>query len=118
MPGRVSGSLSSTTSMAYAIIQTGGQQHRVQQGDVIEVALLDAEVGSTTTFSEVLLVGEGDSVQIGTPLVAGASVVGKVVDQVKADKVVAFKFKRRKGYHRTVGHRQKLTAVEIQSIAA
>lgn len=104
--------------MAYAIIQTGGQQHRVQKGDVIEVALLDAEIGSTTTFSEVLLLADGDKISIGTPLVAGATVTAKVVDQVKADKVVAYKFKRRKGYHRTVGHRQKLTAVEIEAIAA
>lgn len=104
--------------MAYAIIQTGGQQHRVQAGDIIEVALLDTEPGSTTTFSEVLLVGEGESVKIGTPLVQGASVTAEVVGDIKADKVVAFKFKRRKGYHRTVGHRQKLTKVEIKSIAA
>ncbi len=104
--------------MAYAIIQTGGQQHRVQKGDVIEVALLDAEINSTTTFSEVLLLADGDKISIGTPLVAGATVTAKVVDQVKADKVVAYKFKRRKGYHRTVGHRQKLTVVEIESIAA
>lgn len=104
--------------MSYAVIKTGGKQYRVQQGDVIEIEKLEAEPGSSTTFTEVLLAGSGDSVRVGTPLVEGASVEAKIVDQFRGDKVVAFKFKRRKGYHRTVGHRQDLTKVEITSIKA
>ncbi len=104
--------------MGYAVIQTGGKQYRVKDGDVLEVEKLDLEAGAKTVFNEVLLVGEGDSVKIGTPYVAGASVEVEVLEQTKADKVVAFKFKRRKGYHRTVGHRQKLTRIRVVSVAA
>jgi large subunit ribosomal protein L21 len=104
--------------MAYAVIKTGGKQYRVQDGDVLEIEKLDLEPGAETTFEEVLLVGEGEDVKVGTPLVAGAAVSAKVVDQHKGDKVVAYKFKRRKGYHRTVGHRQLLTQVKITGITA
>lgn len=104
--------------MAYAVIQTGGKQYRVQDGDILEIEKLDLEPGAVASFEEVLLIGEGDSVVIGEPLVKGAKVEAKVVDQTKADKVVAFKFKRRKGYHRTVGHRQKLTKIQITAVKA
>ncbi len=103
--------------MAYAVIKTGGKQYRVQQGDKIEVEKLDLEVGTETTFSDVLLVGEGDSIKVGAPTVAGASVVAKVVDQFRGPKGVAFKFKRRKGFHKTKGFRRHLTKLEITSIA-
>ncbi len=102
--------------MAYAIIKTGGRQYRVAEGDTIDVDLLDAEVGKTTTFGEVLLHADGDRLTHGDPLISDANVTAEVVEQRKDKKVVAFKFKRRKGYHRTVGHRRKLTRVKIKSI--
>src|SRR5213080_411792 len=95
--------------MAYAVIKTGGRQYRVADGDTIDVDLLDAEVGKTTTFGEVLLHADGDKFTHGDPLISGAKVTAEVVEQRKDKKVVAFKFKRRKGYHRTVGHRRRLT---------
>ena len=102
--------------MAYAVIKTGGRQYRVAEGDTIDVDLLDAEVGKTTTFGEVLLHADGDKFTHGDPLISGAKVTAEIVEQRKDKKVVAFKFKRRKGYHRTVGHRRKLTRVKIKSI--
>jgi large subunit ribosomal protein L21 len=105
--------------MAYAIIQTGGRQFRVQPGDVIDVELLDVEAGKKTTFDEVLLASDDSGVKIGTPLVQGAKVTAEVLaEEHKAPKVVSYKFKRRKGYHRTVGHRQKLTRVKVSDIKA
>ena len=104
--------------MSYAIIQTGGKQYRVSEGDVLSVEKLDVEAGKETTFSDVLLVVNGDKINLGTPLVSGASVKAEVVDQYKDDKVIAFKFKRRKGYHRTVGHRRQLTDLKITKISA
>jgi large subunit ribosomal protein L21 len=104
--------------MSYAIIQTGGKQYRVSEGDVLSVEKLDVEAGKETTFSDVLLVVNGDKVNLGTPLVSGASVQAEVVEQYKDDKVIAFKFKRRKGYHRTVGHRRQLTELKITKISA
>jgi large subunit ribosomal protein L21 len=104
--------------MSYAIIQTGGKQYRVSEGDVLSVEKLDVEAGKETTFSNVLLVVNGDKINLGTPLVSGASVKAEVVDQYKDDKVIAFKFKRRKGYHRTVGHRRQLTELKITKISA
>jgi len=103
--------------MAYAVIKTGGKQYRVQQGDTLDVEKLDVEVDSEITFDEILLFGEGDSVKIGAPSVAGASVTAKVVGQVRGPKGVAFKFKRRKGFHKTIGFRRALTRLEITSIA-
>ncbi|MEI6376226.1 MAG: 50S ribosomal protein L21 [bacterium] len=104
--------------MSYAIIQTGGKQYRVSEGDVLSVEKLDAETGKETTFSNVLLVVNGDKINLGAPLVTGASVKAEVVEQYKDEKVIAFKFKRRKGYHRTVGHRRQLTKLKITKISA
>jgi large subunit ribosomal protein L21 len=105
--------------MAYAIIQTGGRQFRVQPGDVVDVELLDVRAGEKTTFNEVLLAAGDSGVKIGTPLVQGASVTAEVIEESrKAPKVVSFKYRRRKGYHRTVGHRQKLTRVKVGEIIA
>jgi large subunit ribosomal protein L21 len=101
--------------MSYAIIKTGGKQYRVAEGDVIEVEKLDVEAGAETTFSEVLFLSNGDSFKTGGDL-KGASVVAEVIGAKKAPKVIAFKYRRRKGYHRTVGHRQKLTQLRIKSI--
>ena len=103
--------------MAYAILKAGGKQYKVTEGDIIDVDKLDVEAGQETTFSEVLMHGDGDKLSHGSPLLSGASVVAEIVEQRKADKVIAFKYRRRKGYHRTVGHRQKLTRVRIKTIA-
>ena len=102
--------------MAYAIIRTGGRQFRVAEGDTLDVDLLDVEPGKTATFGDVLLFADGKDVTHGNPLVSGAKVTAEVLEQRKDKKVVAFKYKRRKGYHRTVGHRRKLTRVEIKTI--
>jgi len=93
--------------MAYAIFKSGGKQYRVSTGDVIEVEKLDGDTGAEITFSEVLFQGEGSSFK-----------VAEVVEQIKGPKVFNFKYRRRKGYHRLVGHRQKLTRVKITSIGA
>ena len=103
--------------MAYAIVQTGGKQYRVAEGDLIDVEKLDVVAGNDTTL-DVLFFADGDKVQLGSPLLAGASVTAEVIDQHKGEKVIAYKFKRRKGYHRTVGHRQKLTQVKVTEINA
>jgi large subunit ribosomal protein L21 len=101
--------------MAYAIIKTGGRQYRVAEGDTIDVDLLEVEAGKTATFGDVLMYADGDKITHGAPI-DGAKVTAEVVEQRKDKKVVAFKFRRRKGYHRTVGHRRKLTRVKIKSI--
>jgi large subunit ribosomal protein L21 len=102
--------------MVYAIITTGGRQFRVAEGDTLDVDCLDIEPGKTATFGDVLLFADGKDVTHGDPLVSGAKVTAEVVEQRKDKKVLAFKYKRRKGYHRTVGHRRKLTRVKIKSI--
>lgn len=102
--------------MAYAIIQSGGRQFRVQPGDVVDVELLEDEPGKKTVFEEVLLATDESGVKIGEPLVKGAKVTAEVVEQRKGPKLVSYKFRRRKGYHRTVGHRQKLTRVKVGEI--
>jgi large subunit ribosomal protein L21 len=102
--------------MAYAIIRTGGRQFRVAEGDTLDVDLLDVEPGKTATFGDVLLFADGKHVTHGNPLVSGAKVTAEVLEQRKDKKVVAFKYKRRKGYHRTVGHRRKLTRIRIKTI--
>jgi large subunit ribosomal protein L21 len=103
--------------MAYAIIRTGGRQFRVAEGDTLDVDLLDVEPGKTATFGDVLLFADGKDTTHGNPLISGAKVTAEVVEQRKDKKVVAFKYKRRKGYHRTVGHRRKLTRVKIKSLS-
>ena len=99
----------------YAVIVTGGKQYRVSQGDVIYVEKLDQEIDSKVSF-DVLMLGSEDSVEIGTPTLAGAKVEGKVVAQVKGEKIIIFKYKSKKNYHRKAGHRQQYTKVEITSI--
>ncbi|TAG07812.1 MAG: 50S ribosomal protein L21 [Verrucomicrobia bacterium] len=102
--------------MAYAVIKTGGKQYRIQEGDKFDVEKLHADVDSEVTF-DALLIGEGDSVRIGAPTVDGASVTVKVLAQYRGPKGVAFKFKRRKGFHKTKGYRRSLTQVQVTSIA-
>jgi large subunit ribosomal protein L21 len=102
--------------MTYAIIKTGGRQYRVAEGDTIDVDLVDVEAGKTATFGDVLMYADGKNLTHGDPMISGAKVTAEVVEQRKDKKVIAFKFRRRKGYHRTVGHRRKLTRVKIKSI--
>lgn len=102
----------------YAVIKTGGKQYRVAENDVIRVEKLSAEVGAQVALDEVLLVGNDGDVKVGTPKVEGASVNAEVLDQVKADKIIVFKKKRRKNYRKKQGHRQQLTVLRIKEIAA
>ena len=99
----------------YAVIRTGGKQYRVAQGDKLHVEKLDGKVGDSITLTDVLLVG-GDALKVGTPLVAGAKVEAKIVAQDRDKKIIIFKFRRRKNYHRKSGHRQPFTALEITAI--
>jgi large subunit ribosomal protein L21 len=102
----------------YAVIKTGGKQYRVEQGDRLRVEKLPGNVGDTVTFGEVLLVGGESGLKVGQPLLAGAKVEAKITAQDRAKKVVIFKFRRRKNYHRKAGHRQPFTALEITGIRA
>jgi len=103
----------------FAVIRTGGKQYRVNKDEVITVERLEGEAGSKIVFDEVLMLGEdGKETVIGQPTISGAKVSGEVVEQSRADKVTVIKFKRRKNYHRTKGHRQHQTLVKITDIAA
>lgn len=100
----------------YAIIRDRGMQYRVEEGQVVELALMDAEIGSQVELGEVLMIGGSDKVTVGSPLVAGAKVVGKVLGTAKGDKIVVFKYKNKKRYRRRTGHRQQYTRVSISQI--
>ena len=102
----------------YAVIQTGGKQYRVQQGDVIFVEKIDSQADEAVTFDQVLLVGDGEATKIGAPTVAGAKVEGKVLAQVKGKKIVVYKYKAKKNERKKQGHRQPYTKVEITKINA
>ncbi len=102
----------------YAVVETGAKQYKVSAGDTLAVELLDAEVGKTVTLDKVLLVSNDDQVVVGTPVVPGATVVADVVKHVRGEKVVIFKMKKRKGYHKTQGHRQEQTVLKIKDIKA
>ena len=104
--------------MSYAVIKTGGKQYRVMQGDVLRVELLTAEEGATISFDQVLLVGTGESITVGTPIVEGAVVSATVRKHGRADKIRIIKFRRRKHYKRQQGHRQHFTEIEITGITA
>ena len=99
----------------YAVIVSGGKQYRVSQGDVIYVEKLDQELESTVSF-DVLMVGDDDNVKVGSPLVEGAKVEGKVLAQTKGEKIIIYKYKSKKNYHRKAGHRQPYTKVEITAV--
>lgn len=99
----------------YAIIETGGKQYRIQEGDELDVELLGTE--ETFTFDKVLLVHDGSSAKIGLPYVPNCTVKAEVVGEVKGPKVIAFKYKKCKNYRRLVGHRQKYTRIKIKEIA-
>lgn len=102
----------------YAIIQTGGKQYRVQEGDVLTIEKLDAAEGAEVEFDQVLTVVKDGSIEIGKPVVAGAKVTGKVVAQGKAKKILVFKYKAKSNYRRRQGHRQPFTKVVIEKILA
>jgi large subunit ribosomal protein L21 len=104
---------------AYAVIETGGKQYRVEKDTVLSIELLDAaEAGKTVEFDQVLAVSNGSVLTVGTPVVAGAKVTATVIENYRGDKVVAFKKKRRQGYRKKIGHRQELTKIKIASINA
>ena len=102
----------------YAVIKTGGKQYRVSAGEKLKVESLPAEVGSEITLDQVLMVGEGDSVKMGTPLLAGASVKATVVSHGRGEKVRIYKMRRRKHYRKTQGHRKNYTEIQISGISA
>ncbi|MBQ0715515.1 50S ribosomal protein L21 [Paraperlucidibaca wandonensis] len=101
----------------YAVIKSGGKQHRVIEGERLKVELLNVEPGQTITFDDVLMVVDGDSIQIGTPIVAGAKVTAEVLDHGRHDKIRIVKFRRRKHYRRQAGHRQYYTELKITGIS-
>ncbi len=100
----------------YAVIETGGKQYRVQEGDEISVEKLGAEAGEEVVFDKVLVAGEGADVKIGAPYVEGASVKSTVVENGKGQKVIIYKYKSKKDYRKKQGHRQPYTTVKIDSI--
>ena len=102
----------------YAIVRTGGKQYQVEAGDTLRVEKLQGEVGDTVELDDVLLVVDGESVKIGQPVVEGAKVVAKVVEQGRHKKIIVFKKKRRQGYQVKKGHRQMHTALKIETISA
>jgi len=103
----------------HAVIKTGGKQYIVKPGDIIDIEKISGEPGEEVNFEEVLLVSaDGEDVKVGSPLVESARVEGKIIRQKKGEKIVVFKFKRRKGYRKKAGHRQNLTSVEITGISA
>lgn len=103
----------------HAVIKTGGKQYIVKPGDVIDIEKISGEPGEEVNFKEVLLVSaDGEDVKVGSPVVESARVEGRIVKQKKGEKIVVFKFKRRKGYRKKAGHRQNLTSVEITGISA
>ena len=101
----------------YAVVKTGGKQYRVSAGEKLKVELIPADVGAQVTLDQVLMVGEGESVRVGTPTVAGVSVTATVVAQGRGEKVKIFKMRRRKHYQKHQGHRQNYTELRIDAIA-
>ena len=100
----------------FAVLNTGGKQYKVSQGDLIEVEKLKINTGDTVTLDQVLMVGEGENIEVGSPYVSGCKVTGEVVEQGKGTKIIVFKKKRRKNYRRKNGHRQFFTQLKITEI--
>ena len=100
----------------FAVLNTGGKQYKVSQGDLIKVEKLESDVGDKVTLSQVLMVGQGEDVEVGSPYVSNCEVTGEVVEQGKGAKIIVFKKKRRKGYRRKNGHRQRITQMKITEI--
>lgn len=107
--------MSTEKKSSSAVIQTGGKQYLVEKGDVIDVELLGVETGNVE-FKEVVLFNDGSKAEVGLPFVKGVTVKGEVLAEVKAPKVISFKYKRRKNYHRKKGHRQKHSRVKITDL--
>lgn len=102
----------------YAIVNTGGKQYKIQQGDILRVEKIPGEVGSPVSFDKVLMFSDGENVNIGRPVLDNVAVKGHIVEQGKGKKIIVFKYKRRKRYRRKLGHRQQYTAIKIDSIEA
>ncbi len=102
----------------YAVIQSGGKQYRVAEGELLKLELIDAEPGSTIEFDKVLMVANGDSVTVGAPLVTGGKVSAEIATHGRHDKITIIKFRRRKHYRKQAGHRQWFTQVKITGISA
>jgi large subunit ribosomal protein L21 len=102
----------------YAIVNTGGKQYKIQQGDVLRVEKIPGEVGSPVSFDKVLMFSDGENVNIGRPVLDNVAVKGHIVEQGKDKKIIVFKYKRRKRYRRKLGHRQQYTEIKIDSIEA
>ena len=102
----------------YAVLETGSKQYRVVAGDTLEIERLAVEAGKSVTFDRVLLVNKDGKVSVGAPTVTGATVVADVVKHIRGEKKLTFKMKRRKGYHKSIGHRQELTIVKVKEINA
>lgn len=102
----------------YAVVKTGGKQYRVIPGEKLKIEQIPADVGSEIVLDQVLMLGDGDNITIGTPMVAGATVTAKVVSHGRGEKIEIFKMRRRKHYQKHQGHRQNFTELEIQSIAS
>ncbi len=102
----------------YAVLETGSKQYRVSAGDTIEIERLPVEAGKPVTFDRVLLINNDGKVVVGAPTVTGATVVADVVSHIRGEKKLTFKMKRRKGYHKAIGHRQELTVVKVKEIKA
>ena len=100
----------------YAVIKTGGKQYKVSEGEILNFEKLEGDNGDTVSFDEVLLVSKDEDVQVGTPFVEGAKVVGEIISQIRGPKITVFKMKRRKGYSKKTGHRQDLTSLKIKEI--
>ncbi|MBP6492188.1 MAG: 50S ribosomal protein L21 [Clostridia bacterium] len=102
----------------YAVIETGGKQYRVQEGDVITIEKLNVSAGDDITFDKVLVLNDGKETKVGTPIVEAAKVFGTVVENGKGEKVIIFKYKAKKDYRKKQGHRQPYTMVKIESLSA
>ncbi|MCP4687817.1 MAG: 50S ribosomal protein L21 [Desulfobacterales bacterium] len=102
----------------YAVVSTGGKQYKVREGETLRVEKLVGEVGDKVTFDNILMFSQDDEVKLGQPLLEGAAVQGHIVEQGKAKKIIVFKYKKRKRFRRKQGHRQRFTAVKIDSIQA
>ena len=100
----------------YAVFQTGGKQYKASEGDLVRVERLHGDVGDEVVIEEVLMAADDQGVQIGTPLLAEVQVIGRIVEQNRARKIIVFKQKRRKGYRRKAGHRQHYTCLKIDQI--
>jgi large subunit ribosomal protein L21 len=100
----------------YAVFQTGGKQYKASEGDLLRVERLDGEVGDKVVIKEVLMAADDRGIQLGTPLLAKAQIIGRIVEQDRAAKILVFKQKRRKGYRRKMGHRQPYTCLKIDKI--